>query len=132
MTLPDDTSQTCQPDALSPLPRGTVVEDSNHPLPAPHRRTTIPAFTRLIVLAGLLLLLGVAAAQSSGGIYSVRKQVVSSGGQRVSSGTTTVTASIAQAAVDVQAGGVYRVAGGFLSAPAPASAGDPVFRNGFE
>ena len=84
----------------------------------------------------LLLIAAVAAAgaQSTGGTYTMRKQVIASGGNRASAGPYVATVTIAEpTASAAQLGATYRLTGGFhgprgSSAPLP----ERIFCDGFE
>lgn len=84
------------------------------------------------VAVGLLLAAPLAlTAQSSGGSYAMPRQLIASGGARISSGSTSLTGSIGQSTAAVATGGSYELSGGFhvrVSSPLP----DALFRNGFE
>ena len=86
-----------------------------------------------------LLLLLIAAvttvgAQSTGGTYTMRKQIIASGGNRASAGPYVATGTIAEPiASAAQLGATYRLTGGFhgpraSSAPLP----ERIFCGGFE
>lgn len=69
---------------------------------------------RRALLIGLLL--GASSgllAQSSGGPYTMRKEVVAGGGVRASGVGYVVTGTAAQPGAHVQTGGSYRLTGGF-------------------
>ena len=84
------------------------------------------ALPRLLLLTPALLL-----AQSSGASYTLRKQVIASGGVRAAAGSYVLTSTIGQALAAVAQGGSYRLTGGFhqpvSSAPSP-----NLFANGYE
>lgn len=82
-------------------------------------------------LGAFSLLCGVALAQSSGGPYVMRKDVIANGGATASAATYRATVTVAQpAAAAAQVGESYVLTGGFHS-PAAASAGR-IFCDGFE
>jgi hypothetical protein len=68
-------------------------------------------------------------AQSSGGPYTMRKEVIAGGGNRATAGAYAATVTAAQPAAHVQSGAHYRLTGGFHGPQ-----GDPsrIFCNGFE
>lgn len=75
-----------------------------------------------------------AAAQSTGGTYTMRKQVIANGGNRASAvpyvATVTIAEPIASAA---QAGGTYRLSGGFHGPRGPSAPPlERIFCDGFE
>lgn len=80
-------------------------------------------------LALLLLLPGLALAQSSGGPYTLRKQVVASGGALATAGPYRVVGTAGQVAAAVASGGSYRLQGGFH---APAARPDALHCDSFE
>lgn len=80
-------------------------------------------------IAVLLLVPIWALAQSSGGNYTLRKQVVASG-IVATGGSYRLTGTVGQAVAGVQTAGTYRLTGGFHG-PVAAS-GDRLFCNGFE
>ena len=84
----------------------------------------------------LLLVAGVAAAgaQSTGGTYTMRKQVIASGGNRAMSGPYVATVTIAEpTASAAQSGGTYRLTGGFHGPRGPAVVlPERIFCDGFE
>lgn len=73
-----------------------------------------------------------ASAQSTGGAYVLRKVAIASGGGRPVAAGLTLMATVGHPAAAVQAGGNYRLIGGFHSPRGSASTPDPLFRNGFE
>ena len=71
---------------------------------------------------------GTAVAQSSGGDFTITRQVVSGGGSVASGDGITAVATAGQASVDVATGGEFAVRSGFH---VPAEI-DAVFSDGFE
>lgn len=80
---------------------------------------------RLLVI---LLLPAMAFAQSTGGPYVMRKQVIASGAE-AQGGVYAITGTVHQPTASVQAAGPYRLTGGFHGRNATA---DRVFCDGFE
>ena len=89
---------------------------------------------RATLLLAISIGVTVADAQSSGGPYSVRKQVIAGGGSHASAGPYVATVTVAEpTASAAQSGGTYRLTGGFhgprgSSAPLP----ERIFCDGFE
>jgi hypothetical protein len=90
------------------------------PKPAPRLRCS-----RVLLI---LLLPAIAFAQSSGGPYVMRKQAIASGA-RAQGGVYAMTGTAHQPIAFVQAGGPYRLTGGFHGGGASA---DALFCDGFE
>jgi hypothetical protein len=76
----------------------------------------------LAVSTGLL-------AQSSGGPYTLRREVVAGGGHRAAAGTYVATVTAAQPGAHLQSGGGYRLTGGFHG---PQGNPGRIFCDGFE
>ncbi len=72
-------------------------------------------------------------AQSSGGTFTITKQVSAGGGGQMQGASYAAVVTIGQAAAGVQSGGTFQLIGGF-HAPAAAlpPAPDAVFKDGFE
>lgn len=68
---------------------------------------------RVVLASVLLATASLLLAQSSGGPYVMRKDVVAGGGGTSSGGTYRVTATLAQPVAAVQSGGSYVLTGGF-------------------
>ncbi len=81
----------------------------------------------------MALMLGAtfATAQSTGGSYVLRKVVIASGAH-ADAATLQLTSTTGQPAAAVQAGGSFRLTGGFHGSRAGEPQPDAVFRNGFE
>lgn len=73
-----------------------------------------------------------ASAQSTGGVYVLRKVAIASGGARLVAAGLTLTATLGQPAAALQSGGNYRLTGGFHGPRGAAAPSDALFRNGFE
>lgn len=67
-------------------------------------------------------------AQSSGGVYTVRKSVIT-GGATTQAGQYRLTGTVSQAAAGIASNGSYKINGGFHQA---ATVGDALFCDGFE
>jgi hypothetical protein len=89
---------------------------------APRRRRR---YGRVLLI---LLLPAIAVAQSSGGPYTMRKQVIA-GGAKAQGGVYAMTGTAHQPIAFAQAAGPYRLTGGFHGSNASA---DRVFCDGFE
>lgn len=85
----------------------------------------------LLSISLLLLLPALALAQSSGGPYVVRKQVIA-GGAVVAAGSYRVVGTTAQPAASVSSAGNYRLTSGFHGPAVTAPVTNAVFANGFE
>jgi len=72
---------------------------------------------------------GTAVAQSTGGDFTITRQVVAGGGSAASGDGLTAVVTAGQPSVDVATGGPFAVRGGFH---APAEITDAVFSDGFE
>lgn len=89
--------------------------------------------TTLLSLALVLVLPTLASAQSAGGPYVVRKDVIAAGGQRAVGPGVALVGTVGQAAQGVASGGVYKLTGGFHGPAIDPNAGsDIIFRNGFD
>lgn len=84
----------------------------------------------VLALSGLLLS-GLVAAQSSGGRFRVTHEAIAAGGARSEAGPTALTGTIAQPTAARQAGGRFRLSGGFHQ-PRTVDLADALFRDGFE
>jgi hypothetical protein len=93
-------------------------------LPAPPRRRLRCDYRLLLIL----LLPAMALAQSTGGSYVMRKQVIAAGA-RAQGGVYAMTGTAQQPIAFVQAAGPYRLTGGFHG---PGESTDRMFCDGFE
>lgn len=85
---------------------------------------------RRALLIGLLLgASGGLLAQSSGGPYTMRKEVVAGGGARSTGAAYVATVTAAEPGAHVQTGGSYRLTGGFHG---PQGDSGRIFCDGFE
>lgn len=85
---------------------------------------------RRVFLVGLLLAISTCPlAQSSGGPYTMRKEVVAGGGNRAAAGPYAATVTAAQPGAHLQSGGAYRLTGGFHG---PQGNPGRIFCDGFE
>jgi hypothetical protein len=84
---------------------------------------------RWIALLCLMPLL--AAAQSSGGVYVMRKQVIAAGGSATGAALQ-LTGTAAQPAAGVSSAGSYRLTHGFHQGRQSAPVVDFIFANGFQ
>ena len=80
----------------------------------------------------LLAISGSVPAQSSGGPYVLRKQVIASGGERASGVGTVLTGTLGQPEAAVQTGSGYRLTGGFHAPRAAAPPPSRIYCDGFE
>ena len=87
---------------------------------------------RKFALIFLLPAMALAQIPPSGGPYRLPKQVIASGGATSSAMGWSVTGTVGQSAVQVAAGGPYRLTGGFHGPAAAGSPSDLIFRDGFE
>lgn len=83
---------------------------------------------RGLIAGAALLVAGFAAAQASGGAYTLRKQLVLPG-SAATAGPLSLSASLGEPAAGRQSGGNFRLTGGFQTPRVP---GDGVYANGFE
>lgn len=86
--------------------------------------------TRTLLIGGLLCLLStLALAQSSGGDYTITKFTIDGGGGTSAGGAYSLTGTVGQAdaSLQVQSGGPYRLSGGFWGKFV-----DLIFKDSFE
>jgi hypothetical protein len=92
-----------------------------------------PRFARIRARPGLCALLVLAPvfalAQSSGGPYTMRKQVIAGGGVTASGGAYRLVGTVSEPLVAAATGGSFRLQGGFH---APAARPDALLCDGFE
>ncbi len=88
--------------------------------------------TLILILTAQLPAFGQAQTPPSGGPYALPKQVIASGGARVSAGSYVLTGTAGQSTTTIVSGGNYVVQGGFYQAISVPSVVDPIFKNGFE
>jgi len=86
-----------------------------------------------IVLALVMATCGIAAAQSTGGLYTLAPQRIAAGGGRATGGAFELEGTIAQhEASAISSGGALEIAGGFHRRAANAPLGTAIFGSGFE
>lgn len=79
----------------------------------------------------LAIVPSLALAQSAGGSYRIRKQVIAAGVE-TTGGTYRLVGTVGQAFASAQVGGTYRVNGGFHFAPGAGGDPDLFYCDGFE
>jgi hypothetical protein len=84
-----------------------------------------------VVWLVLAIVPGIVLAQSTGGAYRIRKQVIAAGVE-ASGGTYRLVGTVGQAVAGPQGGGSYRVSGGFHFAQGAGTSGSTLFCDGFE
>lgn len=85
---------------------------------------------RLLLLLLLLPVLGFA--QSSGGSFVMKKDVIAAGGQQASAPGTVLVGTVGQSAAATATGGSYALTGGFHGPATSAVLPEALFSNGFE
>ena len=85
---------------------------------------------RLLVLLLLVPLLGLA--QSSGGTYVMKKDIIAAGGQQASAPGSVLVGTVGQSAAGPATGGTYVLTGGFHGPTSTAVRPEAIFRDGFE
>jgi hypothetical protein len=79
-----------------------------------------------------LLCITCAVAQSSGGTFTLTRQSIAGGGNRVQGAPYDAIVTIGQAAAGAQSGGTFQLIGGFHVPAAVTPAPDAVFKDDFE
>lgn len=97
-----------------------------HAYSSGHRRMRLAA-------AGLLILATTLGAQvPSGGPYSLPRQLIGGGGERLSGGSYSLVGSVGQANTGTLSGGAYTLQQGFHTSASGGPLPDALFQNGFE
>lgn len=100
------------------------------PIPENPRSTAIRRRAVLARLALLALFPALAVAQSTGGPYTLRKQVIAAGGVAAAGGAYRLVGTVSEpGAAAAASGGAYRLSGGFH---APSARPDRLLCDGFE
>lgn len=86
---------------------------------------------RLLLLL-LLLVPVLGLAQSSGGPYVIKKDVIAAGGQQASAPGTVLVGTVGQSAAGAATGGSYALTGGFHGPTTTVVMPEAIFLNGFE
>ena len=85
---------------------------------------------RFLLLMLLAPVLGLA--QSNGGPYVMKKDVIAAGGQQAAQPGTVLVGTVGQSAAAAATGGTYALTGGFHGPTANAVLPEELFRIGFE
>ncbi len=98
---------------------------------SPRLHASSGAWRRVVFWLALAIVPSLSLAQSAGGTYRIRKQVIAAGVE-ATGGTYRLVGTVGQAIASTQTGGAYRVQGGFHAALGAGGTVDRFFCDGFE